>query len=35
MNQGVINLSDLSYFGSMIALGLFAGTTAVEVRRWG
>ncbi|MFH1186477.1 MAG: ABC transporter permease subunit [Chloroflexota bacterium] len=35
MNQGVINLSDLAYFLSLIALGLFAGTTAVEVRRWG
>lgn len=35
MNQGVINLSDLSYFLSLIALGLFAGSTAVEVRRWG
>jgi ABC-2 type transport system permease protein len=35
MNQGVINLSDLAYFFSLIALGLFAGSTAVEVRRWG
>ena len=35
MNQGIINLSDLTYFLSLIALGLFAGTTAVEVRRWG
>ena len=35
MNQGVINLSDLAYFLSLIALGLFAGSTAVEVRRWG
>jgi ABC-2 type transport system permease protein len=35
MNQGVINLSDLVYFLSLIALGLFAGSTAVEARRWG
>lgn len=35
MNQGVINLSDLAYFVSLIALGLFAGSTAVEARRWG
>jgi ABC-2 type transport system permease protein len=35
MLQGVINLSDLAYFLSLIGLGLFAGTTAVEARRWG
>jgi ABC-2 type transport system permease protein len=35
MNQGVINLSDLAYFLGLTALGLFAGSTAVEVRRWG
>jgi len=35
LNQGIVNLSDLAYFLSLIALGLFAGTTAVEVRRWG
>jgi ABC-2 type transport system permease protein len=35
MNQGVINLSDLAYYLSLIALGLFAGTRAVEARRWG
>jgi ABC-2 type transport system permease protein len=35
LNQGVINLSDLAYFLSLIALGLFAGSAAVEVRRWG
>jgi ABC-2 type transport system permease protein len=35
LNQGVINLSDLAYFLSLTAMGLFAGTTAVEVRRWG
>lgn len=34
MNTGVIALSDLVYYLSLIALGLFAGTTAVEVRRW-
>ena len=35
LNQGVINLSDVVYFISLTALGLFAGSTAVEVRRWG
>ncbi len=34
MNNGVINLSDLAYFLSLIALGLFVGTSAVEARRW-
>ncbi len=34
MNSGVVNLSDLAYFLSLIALGLFTGTTAVEMRRW-
>ncbi len=34
MNQGSIYLSDLVYFFSLIGLGLFAGTTAVEIRRW-
>lgn len=33
-NQGNINLSDIVYFVSLIALGLFMGTTAVEIRRW-
>jgi ABC-2 type transport system permease protein len=33
-NRGNIYLSDLVYFFSLIALGLFIGTTAVEVRRW-
>jgi len=32
--MGSIKLSDLVYFFSLIALGLFMGTTAVEVRRW-
>jgi ABC-2 type transport system permease protein len=34
LNVGNIRLSDLVYFFSLIALGLFMGTTAVEVRRW-
>jgi ABC-2 type transport system permease protein len=34
MNNGVINLSDIAYYLSLIALGLFAGTSAVEARRW-
>ncbi len=34
MNTGVVNLSDLAYFLSLIGLGLFTGTMAVEVRRW-
>jgi len=34
LNIGNIKLSDLVYFFSLIALGLFTGTTAVEVRRW-
>lgn len=34
MNNGVINLSDLAYYLSLIALGLFIGTSAVEARRW-
>jgi ABC-2 type transport system permease protein len=34
LNIGSIKLSDLIYFFSLIALGLFVGTTAVEVRRW-
>jgi ABC-2 type transport system permease protein len=34
LNVGSIRLSDLVYFFSLIALGLFVGTTAVEVRRW-
>ena len=33
-NRGSINLSDIVYFTSLIALGLFLGTTAVEIRRW-
>jgi ABC-2 type transport system permease protein len=34
LNVGSIKLSDLVYFLSLIALGLFTGTTAVEIRRW-
>jgi len=34
LNQGSIKLTDLAYFFSLIALGLFTGTTAVEIRRW-
>ena len=35
LNQGVVNLSDLAYYLSLTALGLFVGTSAVEARRWG
>ncbi len=34
MNAGIINLSDIVYFVSLTVLGLFVGTTAVEMRRW-
>ncbi len=34
LNNGVVNLSDLAYYLSLIALGLFTGTAAVEARRW-
>ena len=34
LNTGVISLSDIVYYLSLMALGLFAGTTAVETRRW-
>jgi ABC-2 type transport system permease protein len=33
-NTGRVQLTDLVYFVSLIALGLFTGTTAVEIRRW-
>ena len=33
-NSGRIYLTDVVYFISLIALGLFTGTTAVEIRRW-
>jgi ABC-2 type transport system permease protein len=34
LDSGVINLSDLVYYISLIALGLFTGSAAVEMRRW-
>lgn len=34
MNNGTITLGDLVYYFSLIALGLFTGTTAIEIRRW-
>jgi ABC-2 type transport system permease protein len=34
LNVGNIKLADLIYFVSLIALGLFIGTTAIETRRW-
>jgi ABC-2 type transport system permease protein len=34
MNRGTIALGDIVYFISLTALGLFMGTTAVEIRRW-
>jgi ABC-2 type transport system permease protein len=34
LNLGSIKLADLVYFISLIALGLFTGTTAIETRRW-
>lgn len=34
LSTGIINLSDLVYYISLIALGLFTGTVAVEMRRW-
>ena len=34
LSNGIINLSDLVYYVSLIALGLFTGTVAVEMRRW-
>jgi ABC-2 type transport system permease protein len=33
-NRGRVYLTDIIYFVSLIALGLFIGTTAVETRRW-
>jgi len=33
-NEGVIKLSSVVYFLSLTSLGLFVGSTAVEVRRW-
>ena len=34
MNNGTINLGDIVYYVSLTALGLFVGTTAIEIRRW-
>jgi len=34
LNQGIINLSDIVYFLSVTALGLFIGSIAIETRRW-
>ncbi|MFN8412397.1 MAG: ABC transporter permease [Anaerolineales bacterium] len=34
INNGTINLGDVVYYISLIALGIFTGTTAIEIRRW-
>lgn len=34
INRGSIGLGDVVYYISLTALGLFAGSTAIEVRRW-
>ncbi len=34
LGAGKINVTDLAYFFSLIAVGLFTGTMAVETRRW-
>jgi ABC-2 type transport system permease protein len=34
MNNGTINLGDIVYYISLTALGLFIGSTAIEIRRW-
>jgi ABC-2 type transport system permease protein len=34
LGAGKINVTDLVYFFSLIAVGLFTGTMAVETRRW-
>jgi ABC-2 type transport system permease protein len=34
LNQGIVNLSDIVYFLSITALGLFIGSAAIETRRW-
>jgi ABC-2 type transport system permease protein len=33
-STGSVSLTNIVYFLSLIALGLFTGTTAVEIRRW-
>ena len=34
LSRGIINLSDIVYFLSVTALGLFIGSVAIETRRW-
>jgi hypothetical protein len=34
MNGGTITLGGVVYYLSLTALGLFIGTTAIEIRRW-
>lgn len=34
LNRGIINLSDIIYFLSVTALGLFIGALAIDIRRW-
>lgn len=34
MNTGTVTLGGIVYYLSLIAFGLFAGTTAIEIRRW-
>jgi ABC-2 type transport system permease protein len=34
MNTGTVSLGAITYFLSLISLGLFTGTTAIEIRRW-
>jgi ABC-2 type transport system permease protein len=34
INTGTVHLEDVVYFLSLTALGLFTGTTAIEIRRW-
>jgi len=33
-NEGIIKISSIVYFLSLAGLGLFVGSTAVEIRRW-
>lgn len=34
LNRGIINLSDIVYYLSVTALGLFIGALAIDIRRW-
>lgn len=34
LNRGTVSLGGIVYYLSLIAFGLFAGTTAIEIRRW-